>query len=240
MLDQAQQGEEPLGVDPQTGKPVYLKVGRFGPYVQLGSPEDEEKPKNASLLKGMNPADVNLETALKLLSLPRNLGNHPESGEPVMAQNGRFGPYVKCGAETRSLPPDISPLDVTLEQALHLLAQPKTRGRGRAAAKREPLKIFDTSPVTGQKVQLLDGRYGPYVTDGTTNASLPKGTSPEELSFQEALDLLATRAAAGPPKRKSAKKKATKATSTAPKKSAPKRRAAKAATKSPKKKASQS
>ncbi len=238
LLEQAQQGEEPLGVDPQTGKPVYLKVGRFGPYVQRGTPEDEEKPQNASLLKGMNPSDIDLTTALKLLSLPRNLGNHPQTGEPVMAYNGRFGPYVKCGAETRSLPADVSPLDVTLEQAVHLLAQPKTHGRGRAAAKREPLKVFDASPVTGQKVQLLDGRYGPYVTDGETNASLPKGSSPDELTFNEALDLLAVRAAAGPPKRKSArKKKAATKSSAAPKKSATKRRTVKAAVKSSKKKA---
>ena len=241
LLEQAQQGEEPLGVDPQTGKPVYLKVGRFGPYVQLGSPDEEEKPKNASLLKGMNPADVDLETALKLLSLPRNLGNHSQTGEPVMAFNGRFGPYVKCGQETRSLPADTSPLNVSLEQALQLLAQPKTHGRGRAAAKREPLKIFDASPVTGQKVQLLDGRYGPYVTDGETNASLPKGAPPEELTFQEALDLLAARAAAGPPKRKAAKKKKAAAkTAAASKKSATKRRTTKTAVKSSKKKASQS
>jgi DNA topoisomerase-1 len=104
-----------------------------------------------------------------------------------MAFNGRFGPYIKCAEETRSLPADISPIDVTLEQALHLLSQPKPVGRGRAAAKREPLKVFDASPVTSQKVQLLDGRYGPYVTDGETNASLPKGTPVEELTFQEAL-----------------------------------------------------
>jgi DNA topoisomerase-1 len=161
LLDQAAQGEEPLGSDPETGKPVYLKTGRFGPYVQLSTPDDEEKPKNASLLKGMNPADVDLATALKLLSLPRNLGDHPQLGKPVMAYNGRFGPYVKCGDETRSLPADISPLEVTLDQAVHLLAQPKQRGRGRGAAKREPLKVFEVSPVTGEKVQLLDGRYGP-------------------------------------------------------------------------------
>jgi DNA topoisomerase-1 len=115
-----------------------------------------------------------------------------------------------------------------------LLAQPKAIGRGRAAAKREPLKVFDASPITNQKVQLLDGRYGPYVTDGETNASLPKGTPVEELTFQEALDLLAARAAAGPSKKKSAKKKAAK-TAKAPKKSATKRKTAKAATKSSKK-----
>jgi DNA topoisomerase-1 len=235
LLEQAQQAEEPLGVCPETGKPVYLKVGRFGPYVQRGTPEDEEKPQNASLLKGMNPADVDLATALKLLSLPRNLGDHPQLGQPVMAFNGRFGPYVKCGEETRSLPAEISPIDVTLEQAIHLLAQPKQRGRGRAAAKREPLKVFDESPITKQKVQLLDGRYGPYVTDGETNASVPKGTSVEELTFQEALDLLAARAAAGPSKRKGTSNMATKTAAT-PKKSTTKRRTAKATVKSSKKK----
>jgi DNA topoisomerase-1 len=240
LLDQAQLGDEPLGMDPESGKPIYLKTGRFGPYVQRGNPDDEEKPQNASLLKGMNPADIDLPTALKLLSLPRNLGDHPQLGQPVMAFNGRFGPYVKCGEETRSLPADISPLDVTIEQAVHLLAQPKQHGRGRAAAKREPLKVFEASPITGEKVQLLDGRYGPYVTDGTTNASVPKGTSVEELTFNEALDLLAARAAAGPPKRKAAKKKTSKAKTAgeAPKKAATKRRTPKAAVKSSKKKSS--
>jgi DNA topoisomerase I len=224
LLEQAAQGDEPLGTDPESGKPVYLKVGRFGPYVQRGTPEDEEKPQNASLLKGMNPSDIDLATALKLLTLPRNLGNDPKTSQPVMAFNGRFGPYVKSVEETRSLPADISPLDVTLEQALHLLAQPKAQGRGRAAAKREPLKVFDESPVTNQKVQLLDGRYGPYVTDGETNASLPKGSAVEELTFQEALDLLAARAALGPSKKKKpAKKKTAKAAT--PKKSATKRKA---------------
>jgi DNA topoisomerase-1 len=236
LLEQAAQGDDPLGMCPETGKPVYLKTGRFGPYVQRGTPEDEEKPQNASLLKGMNPSDIDLETALKLLSLPRNLGNDPKSGEAVMAFNGRFGPYVKSGTETRSLPADISPLDVSLEQALHLLSQPKAAGRGRAAAKREPLKVFDASPVTNQKVQLLDGRYGPYVTDGETNASLPKGAPVEELTFQEALDLLAARAALGPSKKKAAKKKTAKAA--APKKSAAKRKTSAAKAKTSKKKSS--
>jgi DNA topoisomerase-1 len=235
-LDQAAQAEEPLGICPDTKKPVFLKVGRFGPYVQRGTPEDEEKPQNASLLKGMKPEDVDLATALKLLTLPRNLGVHPQQGQPVMAYNGRFGPYVKCGDETRSLPAGLSPLDVTLEQAVELLAQPKTRGRG-AAAKREPLKVFDASPITGNKVQLLDGRYGPYLTDGETNASVPKGTSVDELTFAEALDLLAARAALGPSKKRRAKASAPK--SAPPKKVATKRRAAKTtAGRSAKKKAS--
>jgi DNA topoisomerase-1 len=234
LLEQAKKADEPLGMCPDTGKPVYLKVGRFGPYVQRGNLDDEEKPQNASLLKDITPDMVDLETALKLLSLPRNLGDHPELGEPVMAHNGRYGPYVKCGDETRSLPADVSPLDVQLPQAVEILKQPKTRGR-QAAAKREPIKVFDeVSPVTGVKIQLLDGRYGPYVTDGETNASLPKSSVPEELTFNEALDLLAERKAKGgtkkqAPKKKAAKKATKKAAKkkTTKKKSATKRKSAK-------------
>src|SRR5690606_26434427 len=122
----------------------------------------------------------------------------------------------KCGDETRSLPADISPLDVTLEQAIALLKQPKTHGR--AAAKKEPPKVFPESPVTGNPIQLLEGRYGPYLTDGVTNASLPKGTTPEEIELNDALNLLATRAAAGPSKKKGARKAAPKKTAKAPKK----------------------
>ncbi len=206
MLAQAEQSEQPLGHCPDTGKPVYLKVGRFGPYVQRGSSDDEEKPKNASLLKGMRPEDVTVEVALKLLTLPRELGPHPESGLTVTAYNGRFGPYVKCGDETRSLPAEVSPIDVTLEQALALLAQPKAQRRG-FGAPREPLKVFDESPVTKQKIQLLEGRYGLYLNDGETNASLPKGASADDLTREQALDLLAARAALGPPKKKSRPKR---------------------------------
>jgi len=226
LLDQAQQADEPLGICPDTRKPVFVKVGRFGPYVQRGTPEDDEKPQNASLLKGMNPEDVDLNTALRLLSLPRALGTHPQHGQAVLAANGRFGPFIKCGDETRSLPSDVSPLDVTLGQALQLLAQPKTRGR--RSAPREPLKVFDASPVTGEKVQLLDGRYGPYVTDGATNASLPKGTSADDISFEKALDLLAEKAARGPARKKtSVRKKATKTKKTSGKTTAKKKPTAK-------------
>ena len=131
MLEKAGQNEQPLGVCPQTQKPIFLRVGRFGPYVQRGTSEDDEKPQNASLLKGMRPEDVTLDVALKLLSLPRELGQHPTSGQPVAAHNGPYGPYVKCGDETRSLGAGLSPLDVTLEQALELLAQPKSVARPR-------------------------------------------------------------------------------------------------------------
>jgi DNA topoisomerase I len=203
LLASAAQGDQPLGQCVQTGKNIYLKSGRFGPYVQLGETDDPEK-RNAGLLKGMNPEDVNMETAVKLLSLPRELGQHPDLQESVVAANGKFGPYIKCGKETRSIPAQLSPMDITFDEALELLAQPKTRGRN--AAKKEPIRTYDASPVTGKPVQLLDGRYGAYVTDGATNASLPKGAAAEELTFEAALDLLATRAAAGGTKRKSAKK----------------------------------
>jgi DNA topoisomerase I len=229
LLEGASKGDEPLGQCPESQKPVYLKTGRFGPYVQLGHQDDEEKPKNASLLKGMTVEDVTLEVALKLLSLPRTLGEHAELKEPIVASNGRFGPYIKCGSETRSLPADVSPMDVTLQQALELLAQPKQGGRGRGpAAKKEPLKTFAVSPVTNNPVQLLDGRYGPYVSDGETNASLPRESKAEELTFEQALDLLAERAAAGGSKKR---KKAPAKKAAAKKAPAKKKTAAKAATK---------
>jgi len=232
LLEKSTQGDEPLGVCPQTQKPVYLKLGRFGPYVQRGTAEDDEKPQNASLLRGMQPQDVTLDLALKLLSLPRTLGVHPQSGEPVMAYNGRFGPYVKCGEETRSLSEGLSPLDVTLEQALQLLAQPKA-GRG-AARRRGPLKTLDVSPVTSQPVQLMAGRYGPYVTDGQTNASLPRGAVPEEITMPMALELLRARAeklaADGPQPRRGRRAPAKKAS---PKKAAAAKAPAKKAAKKP-------
>jgi len=238
LLDQAALADEPLGICPNTQKPIYMKTGRFGPYIQRGNTDDEEKPQNAGLLKDMVPENVDLETALKLLSLPRNLGVHPpmppvkdkegkEKPDPrtendIEAFNGRYGPYVKCGAETRSLPPEISPLDVTTEKAIELLAQPKTRGRG---AKKPPLKVYEKpSPITENPVQILDGRFGPYVTDGTTNISVRRGMVVEEITFDEALQLLAEKAAQGPApkkKKKATKKKATK------KKAAPKKKAAK-------------
>jgi DNA topoisomerase-1 len=208
--------EEPLGVHPDTGQPIFLKVGRFGPYVQLGDNDDKEK-KNRSLMKGMNPEDVTLEVACKLLSLPRDLGVFPDTGEPIEASDGRFGPYIRSGKETRSLPAGLSPLEVTLAEAIELLKQPKTRG-GRSAPK-EPIRTFEkASPVTGEGVRILEGRFGPYITDGTTNASVPRGTDPQGLTFEAALDLLAERAASGPPKKKKSggpktAKAGTKATS---------------------------
>ena len=223
LLKKAETGDEPLGICPDTHKPVFVKSGRFGPYVQLGLADEGEKPKNAGLLKGMSVEDITLEVALKLLSLPRLVGEHPDSKEVIEAFNGRYGPYIKCGSETRSLPDDVSPLDVQLEQSLFLLSQPKRRGR---SAPKEPIKTFESSPITEQPIRLLEGRYGPYVTDGETNASLPKGTETETVTFEQALQLLAERAAKGPSrKKKKTKKKATK------KKAAKKKSAKKKATK---------
>lgn len=192
LLDQAEQAEKPLGYCPETGKPVFLRLGRFGPYVQRGDSRNGEKPQNASLLKGMAPESVDLATALALLALPRTLGVHPQTGEPVVACNGRFGPYVKCGKESRSLPPEVSPLHVTLAEALELLAQPKgARSRRRG---KEPVKVLPPRPETGQPIQVLVGRYGPYVTDGTVNASLPQGVTPDAVTFEQAAALLAQKA----------------------------------------------
>ncbi|MFO0924450.1 MAG: type I DNA topoisomerase [Pirellulales bacterium] len=234
LLSKQAAGDEPLGADPTTGKPIFVKQGRFGPYVQLGANDDEEK-KLASLLKGMDPASIDIDTALQLLSLPRELGVHPESSEPIIATNGRYGPYVKCGSESRSLPENLGLLTITLDEALQLLAQPKT-GRGRAAATpKAPLQTFAESPVTGKPIQLLDGRYGPYVTDGETNASIPKGTEAAGVTFELAIQWLAERAAAGGSKKKKGAKKAStkKAAKKADGDAAPKatKKAAKKATK---------
>ena len=215
LLSQAAVADEPLGTSPETGQPIYLKIGRFGPYIQLGAADDEEK-KNASLLKGMKPEDVTVEVALKLLSLPRMLGVREADGEKITVYNGRFGPYVKAGTDTRSLPATMSPLEITLPEALELLAQPKAQKRGFGAA-RTPLKVLGESPVTKQPVNLFEGRYGPYVTDGVSNASLPKDTSIEDATLEMALPLLAARAAAGPSVKK--KRPAKKAAGGAKKKS---------------------
>jgi len=219
LLASSEVKEDPIGIHPETGKPIYVKVGRFGPYIQLGEPDDEEK-RNQSLLKGMEIEDLTLQLACRLLELPRTLGDNPENGQPIQAFDGRYGPYVRCEKESRSLPAGMSPLDVTLEQSIELLKQPKTRGRG---TPKEPLRVFeDKSPITESEVRILEGRFGPYVTDGQTNASLRKGMDAKEMTFEAALDLLAERAAKGPTKKK--KKKAAK------KKTAKKKKATKTAT----------
>ncbi len=191
LLDRAKQ-DEPMGTCPSTGRPVYAKTGRFGPYVQLGKAGDSHQPSHSvSLLPGMELASLDLATALRLLQLPRVLGPHPENGVRVTACQGRFGPYVTCGTESRSLPPEISPLDITLDQAVRLLKQPKPSSDQAVHPSPRTLGI---SPITNQPVVLRTGRFGPYVSDGTTNASVPKDTVPEHISLNDALHLLAARA----------------------------------------------
>ncbi len=210
LLEQATSGGQELGTDPQTGKPVWLKQGRYGPYVQRGDDDDPEMQR-ASLLRGMKPEELTLEQALKLLALPRSLGPHPETGQEVVVHNGRFGPYVKCGDQTRSIPRDISPLEITLEQAVELLKQPK-RGSRTRRSRSEPLKVLGSSPETGQPVELREGPYGIYVTDGKTNAGVPKDMKPEDVTLELALRWLEEKAAQGPSRRRGTKKKAARKT----------------------------
>jgi DNA topoisomerase-1 len=215
----APSNDRELGVD-DAGETIYLKAGRYGPYVQVGEMTDpKEKPKTASLLSIMTPETVTLEDAKRLLSLPRVVGQHPDGGD-VLAQNGRYGPYLTWEKETRSLEDENQIFTVDLEGALALLAQPKARGR-RAAAK--PLADLGEDPVTKRHVVVRSGRFGLYVTDGETNATLRIGDTPETMSLDRASELLAERRNAEPSTRvRKATKKATKAPSTATKKAAKK------------------
>lgn len=192
MLQRASKPEAPLGHDPDTGLPVYLKHGRYGPYVQLGD-TGQNQAKRASLLRNQEPDGIDLETALKVLALPRLLGPDPQTGQDVMAFNGRYGPFLKCGDDSRSIPDGTSPLDITLAQALEILAKEKP-GR-RRPSRPSTLKALEDHPVTGRNLKVLSGRYGPYVTDGEINASLPKNFPPEEVTMEQAVDLLEARKA---------------------------------------------
>jgi len=200
-----------LGVDAETGLPIYLKAGRYGPYVQVGAMTDpKEKPKTASLFSTMTPETVTIEDARKLLSLPRVVGAHPEGGEPILAQNGRYGPYLTWGKETRSLDDEDQIFTIDLAGALALLAQPKQRGRRAAAG---PLKDLGADPVTKRNVVVKTGRFGLYVTDGEVNATLRLGDTPESITLDRACELLAERRNAEPSSRpRKAVKKATKKT----------------------------
>jgi DNA topoisomerase I len=222
-----------LGIDPASGKEVTLRNGPYGLYVQLGEPEGKEKPKRQSLLRGMTPDDVTLEKALALLALPRELGAHPEDGQPILAGVGRFGPYVKHGAKYKTVPPDESVLDIGMNRAVALLAEAKAAGRGRSAAK--PIRVVGNHPADEAPIELYDGRYGPYVKHGGVNATVPRDVKPEDLSIEQAVALLAERAAKGggkKPKASRAKKAAPVAANdsgaTRKKKAPAKRKAAKA------------
>jgi DNA topoisomerase-1 len=197
-------GPKILGIDPVTGKQVTLRKGPYGLYVQLGEPEGKEKPKRQSLLRDMTPNDLTLEKALALLSLPRELGPHPEDGEVILAGVGRFGPYVKHGPKYKSVPSDESVLDIGMNRAVALLAEAKNP-RGRAAVK--PIRSIGNHPSDEAAVELYDGRYGPYVKHGGVNATVPRDIKPEELTLDQAVALLAERAAKGGGKKKPARGK---------------------------------
>ena len=189
-LLEAPAGDRVLGTDPASGVPVLLRNGRFGPYVQLGENGDGEKRPTASLFKSMHPDTVTLDQALRLLTLPRVIGHDPTTGEEIIAANGRYGPYVKRGSDSRSLESEELLLTVDLEGALAVLAQPKRR-RGQAAV--GPLRDLGADPATGWNVVVRDGRFGPYVTDGGVNASLRREDSVERITVERASALLAER-----------------------------------------------
>jgi DNA topoisomerase I len=191
LLLQSEKGPESLGAHPDSGKPVYVKAGRFGPYVQEGDVADgEPKPKMASLLQGMKPEDVTMDIALQLLSLPRSLGAHPETKTEIVASQGRYGPYIKHGTENRTIPDTLNVLTITLDEAVELLKQPKMRQSRKASTAKE----IGVHPVSGAKLFIKSGRYGPYVTDGKINATIPKDLPPEELVLDEAVSLIDARA----------------------------------------------
>lgn len=210
LLTATPEQDRVLGTDPQTNLQIVVKDGRFGPYVTEILPEDsKEKPRNASLFKSMKPDTVTLQEAVQLLNLPRILGVRESDNEQITAQNGRFGPYIKCGKDTRTLETEEQIFTITQEEALQLLAEPKGRRRAAATA---PLKEFGIDPESEKPVVIKDGRFGPYITDGKTNVTVPKSTSIENISAEMAYELLAEKRAKTPVKRTA--KKATKAKTT--------------------------
>jgi DNA topoisomerase-1 len=230
--------EVELGSHPDTGLRVVARNGRFGPYVTEQLPEDApkgRKPRTSSLFKSMSLDTITLDDALRLLTLPRVVGTDPESGDEITAQNGRYGPYLRKGSDSRSIDSEEKLLTITLEEALAIFAQPKARGRSAASAGRE----LGDDPATGNKVTVKSGRFGPYVTDGEYNATLRQGDDEATVTLERAAELLAEKRAKGPaPKKRGAKKTAKKSTAkkaakkTAAKKTTAKKSTAKAAKKS--------
>lgn len=248
LIDAPVQTDRVLGSNPETGKLVLAKDGRFGPYVTEADPEEETqadpktgevleakkpakkaaapKQRTSSLFKSMDIATIDLDTALKLLDLPRIVGTDPESGDEIQAANGRYGPYLKKGTDTRSLTSEDEIFTIDLAGAQELFAQPKYGNRRASSA----LKEFEADPVSGKPIKVKDGRFGPYVTDGETNATIPRGETVDEVDFERAVQLLADKRAKGPAKKAPAKKATTRkapAKSTAAKTTAAKTSAAK-------------
>jgi len=229
QADAAASGPRELGTDPQTGLPVTLRDGRFGPYVQLG---DEAKPPRATIPRDVAPDTLSLDLALALLRLPREVGQHPETATPVTAAIGRYGPYILHDGTYVNLKSTEEVLDIGLNRAVVLLAE-KRAGGGRGRFERKApaaLRELGAHPESGAAIKVMDGRYGPYVTDGTTNATLPKTSAPEAVSLEQAVELLRERAAKGPAKgRKPARKAAGPAKAAGAKKATAKAGSAKAA-----------
>ena len=201
-------GDRELGTHPETGLPIVARTGRYGPYVTEVLPEDsKEKPRTASLFKTMSLDTVTLDDALRLLQLPRVVGV-AEDGEEIVARNGRYGPYIQKEKESRSLESEEQLFTIDLPGALAVLAQPRQR-RGQRSAATKPLRELGTDPVGGKEIVLKEGRFGPYVTDGETNASLRKGDDPETVTLDRAVELLAERRAKGPAKRGGRRRKAS-------------------------------
>lgn len=221
LLRQKTTGPDQVGRHPETGEPIYVKIGAYGPYVQLGDKTDENpKPKQASLLKGVTPETVTLEMAVGLLALPRTLGVHPVTAGKIQASLGRFGPYVvhdqgKEGKDYRSLKATDNVLTITLERALELLSEPK-KGRSSTNSKsKAALRELGTHPEDGETINIYDGPYGPYIKHGKTNVSIPEGESVEDVTLAAALNLLAAKASEGKSTRKTSKSTSSKSKSTA-------------------------
>jgi DNA topoisomerase-1 len=220
----AEGGDRELGVDPESGQPVWLKAGRFGPYVEMAG---GEKPKRASLPKGWPPATVDLEKALRLLRLPREVGVHPDDGAPILAGIGRYGPYVQHGGTYANIENADEVFDIGLNRAVTVLAEKRAGGSRPGRAVASALNELGAHPVDGQPVRVLSGRYGPYIKHGATNANVPKGADPASLTMDEAVAMLAAREGKGGPKKPVRPAKAAKPAIAAPaKKVAPKKKTA--------------
>ncbi len=219
LLRQKTEGPDQLGRHPETGEPIYVKIGAYGPYVQLGDKTEENpKPKQASLPKGVTPENVTLEMAVGLLALPRTLGVHPVTGGKIQTSLGRFGPYVvhdqgKEGKDYRSLKASDNVLTISLERALELLSEPK-KGRSSTNSKsKAALRELGTHPEDDEPINIYDGPYGPYIKHGKTNVSIPEGQTVENVTLSTALELLASKASSAKSTRKTASKTTAKTTS---------------------------
>jgi DNA topoisomerase-1 len=230
LIDAPVAGNRILGEHPETGRLIVVKDGRYGPYLEEELPADPvavdeatgevieapkkrttkkdaaPKPRRASLFKTMSPETIDLDTALQLLALPRVVGTDPESGEVITAQNGPYGPYIKKGTDSRTIDSEQLIFDITLEQALEIYALPKYGARRPSSA----LKEFENDPVSEKPIRIRDGRFGAYVTDGITNVTIPRGQTPDDITYEIAVQMLADKRAKGPaPKRTTTRRTTT-------------------------------